>query len=63
MTRIPPIGLIPKSIFERHVKINRYNDICAAIVRYQNANLQINEEWIKELDELTQFLQLNDKKG
>lgn len=63
MASKPPIGIVPQFIFERQVKTTRYNDICAAIVRYQNAGIQVNDEWIKELDELTLWLQLNDKKG
>ena len=27
----PPLGLIPKRIHDKNVKIERYNDVCSAI--------------------------------
>ena len=38
----PPLGLIPKRIHDKNVKIERYNDVCSAIARYYHARLKIN---------------------
>jgi hypothetical protein len=48
----PPLGLTPKMFHDERVKIKRFNDVCGAIVRYYDAGLQINIEWINEYNEL-----------
>jgi hypothetical protein len=46
--KAPPIGIRPKFIWQE----SRYRSICAAIERYNNANLAIPETWITERNEL-----------
>lgn len=48
----PPIGIMPKDIFFNNCKIKRYKHICLAIERYQEANVEIPESWLEELNEL-----------
>jgi hypothetical protein len=52
----PPLGLIPKRIHDKNVKIERYNDVCSAIARYYHARLKINIEWIEEYNDLVDYL-------
>ena len=47
-----PIGLIPKEVYQKRIKINRFNDVREAILRYYNAGLEINTQWIEEYNEL-----------
>lgn len=47
-----PIGLMPRKIHREH----RFYDVCDAISRYYNANLQIPIEWIEEYNELLEVL-------
>jgi len=52
----PPIGLCPKNIWERNVKIKRLNEVSSAIARYYQAGLKINPEWIEEYNELVEIV-------
>lgn len=51
-----PIGLVPRKIHREH----RFYDVCDAISRYYNANLQIPVEWIEEYNELLEVLDNED---
>lgn len=46
--RKPPIGLIPKYMWEEQ----RFNDVCQAILRYSKEGFHIPIEWIEEYNEL-----------
>lgn len=46
----PPIGLIPEWIHEDMKNRERLFDICGAIDRYRQANMQIPGEWMLELE-------------
>jgi hypothetical protein len=48
----PPLGLMPKEIYERNIKIKRLNAIRGAIARYYDAGMKIKIEWIEEYNEL-----------
>jgi hypothetical protein len=48
----PPMGIIPKKYYYEQVKKERFIELCEAIIRYYNAGLQINIEWIEEYNEL-----------
>lgn len=52
----PPLGLIPKWIYDKNIKIERYNDVCSAIARYYHARLKIKIEWIEEYNDLVDYL-------
>ena len=52
----PPIGIIPKNIFERNTKVNRRYDLQSAIYRYLHKGLKINLEWVEEYNDLTDQL-------
>ena len=43
-----PIGVMPRRIHREH----RFYDLCKAISRYFDANLEIPVEWIEEYNEL-----------
>ncbi len=45
----PPLGIIPKKIHDE----KRFKELCAAIKRYQVANLPIPAEWWDEYYEFT----------
>lgn len=49
---LPPLGLIPKNINDA----KRFNEVCGALVRYYNANLPIEIEWVEEYNELVKKL-------
>ena len=48
----PPLGLIPKKIYDEQVKVKRFNEVCRAISDYYQARLKINIEWVEEYNEL-----------
>ena len=48
----PALGLIPKAIYYHQVLLNRYTDVCDAMVRYYQAGLPIKPEWIDEYEQL-----------
>ena len=43
---------MPKKIFEDLKNSERFSDICGAISRYYNSNLEIPIEWVKEYNDL-----------
>ena len=47
----PPIGLKPKEIFKSDMNVERFNEVCNAIVRYCDAGSPINISWIEEYNE------------
>lgn len=47
----PPIGLVPRNIFEDNMRQQRANDILAAMQRYAEASKAVPVEWIDELKE------------
>lgn len=57
--KLKPIGLIPIEIYERNLKIKRYEDVCAAISAYYQEGLKIDMEWIKEHNELLEYFEKN----
>lgn len=52
MCKRPPIGVLPKYLFEEKVKVERFNDVCGAISRYYNEGLKIDIAWVEEYNEL-----------
>ena len=50
----PPLGLIPKRFHDERVRAERFNEVCGAIVRYYDAGLKIDIEWIEEYNELVE---------
>lgn len=44
----PPLGILPRRIHDS----NRLGGLKAAIIRYVNAECEINQEWIEEYNEL-----------
>ena len=48
----PPLGLIPKSIYEAQIMLERMNMIVDAMKRYAAVQKPIPVEWIEELEEL-----------
>ena len=49
----PPLGLVPRAFHDQE----RYVDVCDAIRSYFEAGLPINEEWIKEHNELVEKIE------
>ena len=52
----PPIGLIPKKIYEEQIKMSRFDEVSKAIFRYHSARLKIDISWIEEYNELVEEL-------
>ena len=50
----PPLGLIPKRLYDERVTTERFNQVCEAISRYCNAGMKINIEWIEEYNDLVE---------
>lgn len=48
----PPIGAIPKWVWDNKCNEERYNELCRAISEYYNAGMEIRIEWIVEYNEL-----------
>ena len=48
----PPLGIMPRVLFEEHKNIERYYDLCGVISRYYNAGMKINPAWIEEYNDL-----------
>jgi hypothetical protein len=57
----PPLGLIPKRIYDDLVKVERFNEVCGAIARYYDARLKIKIEWIEEYNELVDYMNKSKK--
>jgi hypothetical protein len=61
-TKKPPLGLVPRNIlyssndiiYYRTTDIERFDDVCAAIIRYVNAKLSVPKEWYEEYNYLLQ---------
>lgn len=47
----PPLGLVPKWVRQKE----RYKEVCQAISRHYNSNIEIPTEWIEEYNELTKY--------
>lgn len=45
----PPLGVKPAWA----VNEERLRDVCAAVVRYKDANEEVPKEWLEELESLT----------
>lgn len=56
--RKPPLGVIPRNIYERNCKVTRLNDLSAAINRYLQHSMKVPEEWIQEYNGLAEELNL-----
>ena len=48
----PPIGLMPRDIHNRSIKVERFYQVCGAISRYYGESLKIPIAWIEEYNEL-----------
>lgn len=48
----PPLGLMPRNIWEQCQREERLRDVREAIVRYLDAELAINPAWLHEYNEL-----------
>jgi uncharacterized protein (UPF0335 family) len=57
----PPIGIMPKHIWEYKVKEERLKSILSAMERFEKENKQIPNEWFSEYLELTTELKLYKK--
>jgi hypothetical protein len=51
----PPLGLMPKGIYEERERTRRFDDICRVISEYYDAGLKINPEWVTEYNELLEY--------
>ena len=58
MTNKPPIGLMPKFIYQHNNNVNRFNAILKAIIGYHEAGIKIPIEWVEEYNELIDLLKL-----
>ena len=47
----PPIGLMPREIYERISECKRIDDIIDAMKRYANVGKTVPIEWVEELEE------------
>jgi hypothetical protein len=52
--KVLPIGLVPEHIW----KIQRFEDVKAAIQRYKDANFPVPDEWVDEYSRLKKELHL-----
>jgi hypothetical protein len=59
----PPMGLTPRRIWEMQTERARVNEISDAIIRYLNAGMKINPEWIEEINELLEKVEREDIKN
>lgn len=48
----PPLGLIPRHMFEQATKHERIADIKRAMIRYLEAGERISPKWLEEYNEL-----------
>jgi len=53
----PPIGLVPRTVYEDLRDYERLMDIYKAVGRYGDMNKDVPEEWMEELRELREKLQ------
>jgi len=54
----PPLGVMPRDIYERNCKVTRLNAIAAAISRYLQREMKVPVEWIQEYNELAEEINL-----
>jgi len=54
----PPLGLIPKDVFFRDLKIERLEQIKKVVSNYMISNNRIKLEWIEEYNELLDELRI-----
>ena len=59
----PQIGLVPKEIWAKNIRIDRHNLIVSAIKRYNQTDKQIPSEWLSELIELEEYIRQLTPKG
>lgn len=52
----PPLGLMPRKHYARFVVVNRHNELCRAIERYNIAEKELPLEWVLELDYLERYI-------
>ena len=52
----PPLGVMPKEIYEKSLRIDRFHDICRAITQYYEVGLKIDVKWIEEYNELIEVI-------
>ena len=50
--RKPPLGLIPRHLWQNKKNAERLNDVSEAIGRYVKAGLRIPIEWLEEYQDL-----------
>lgn len=55
-TKKPPLGLMPKDIWEYASKKDRFENVRDAIYRYLNDYRSLNSDWINEYNELLNYL-------
>lgn len=55
MTERPPLGLMPKRLWEEQ----RMGEIAAAVARYREAGMDVPMEWMLEYSELYWTLQMS----
>ena len=48
----PPLGLIPKWVYDRNSNIERLHEVRSAMARFYDAELEIPVWWIEEYNEL-----------
>jgi hypothetical protein len=48
----PPLGILPKDVFFRDIKIERFEQIKRTISNYMISNMVVKIEWIEEYNEL-----------
>jgi hypothetical protein len=59
----PPIGLIPKKFHEWKVNQVRFNEIVKAINRYNDASVEVPQEWFDELVHINKYMEEFIKSG
>jgi len=57
----PPLGLMPKDIWEYESKQDRFTEVRGAIYRYLNDGKSLNLDWINEYNELSKYLEMYNK--
>ncbi len=50
-TLAPPIGIVPRIIWEEQIRGARITELKATIERCLEANWPINQQWVEELNE------------
>ncbi len=55
-TIAPPLGVMPRNLWEERVREERIGDLKGAITRYLEANWPIKVEWVQELNKYAETL-------